>query len=358
MIPFLHPIPPSVERYQQHINRMHENGWFSNNGEFVKQFERDLQEYLQTNRQIIVVNNATMGLILAIKGLDIKGKILVPSFTFAATVGSVSWCNLDYGYVDIDRYWCMDSALVEKELQSGEYGAIMPVHTLGLPCNIKEYERLGKQYNVKVIFDAAAAIGATYNNRRVGNYGDIEVFSLHATKCLPVGEGGFLSIRDYEVAERVRQLKNFGFSQAREAEIDGTNAKMPEMMAAVGIEALKDLKQHMRNRYRYVKRYKELLEGVVEFQGVPPGCEHGYQILSALLDRSASEVAQEMVKREIQVRQYFSPPVHLHPAYKRDVTLPNTMDISKRVISLPLYSIMDEITIEVVCKNLRDILKR
>lgn len=357
-IPFLKPILPSVERYQQHINKMHENGWFSNNGEFVQQFERDLQEYLQTSREIVVVSSATLGLIIAIKGLEIKKKVLVPSFTFASTVGAIQWCGLEHEYIDIDDYWCMDPLLIEEKLQTGEYDAIIPVHALGVPCAIKEFEQLAQKYNVKLLFDSASGIGATYNNRRIGNFGDIEVFSLHATKCLPIGEGGFLSIRDYKVAQTIRQLKNFGFTNDRMAYMNGINAKMPEIEAAIGIEALKDVKQHMRNRQKYVKQYQELIGDIVEFQKVRPESEHGYQILGVIAPSDGNVVMQEMITRGIQVRQYYTPPVHLHPAYSRDVVLPNTMNVSKHIISLPLYSIMDDITIEIVCKNLREILMK
>jgi len=355
MIPFLKPVLPSVERYQSHINKMHENGWYSNNGEFVRQLERDLQEYLQTNREIILVNNATMGLILALKGLNLKGKVLVPSFTFAATIGAVSWCNLDYDYVDIEPdHWCMDPTKAEEKLQTGQYEAIMPVHAMGLPCDISKFEELARKYNVKLIFDAASAIGSYYNKRHVGNFGDIEVFSLHATKCLPIGEGGFLSVKDYEVAQRIRQLKNFGFAGDRTAHIDGTNAKMPEIEAAIGIEALKDLKQHMRNRHKYIEMYRQRLSEVVQFQKIRPGCEHGHQILSLLVGPLAGEIAKMMVERDIQVRQYYSPPMHQHPAYKRSDILPVTTNVSSSVISLPLYSMMDEITIDVVCNTLKE----
>jgi dTDP-4-amino-4,6-dideoxygalactose transaminase len=357
MIPFLKPVMPSAERYQEHINKMHETGWYSNNGEFVQRFERELQEYLQTNREVILVNNATLGLILAIKGLNIEKPILVPSFTFAATIGSVSWCSLEYDYVDIEpNYWCMDPVKAEEKLRTGRYGVIMPVHTLGLPCDIGAFEKLAKKYEVKLILDGAPAIGASYNNRRVGNFGDIEVFSLHATKCLPIGEGGFLTVKDFEVAQTIRQLKSFGFAGDRTAHLDGTNAKMPEILAAIGIEALKDLKQHMRNRYQYVDLYKKLLGDLVEFQGIRPGTKHGYQILSVLTKKEGGEVVAKLLEEGVQARQYYWPPIHMHPAYKRDVNLPITMDVANRVISLPLYSLMDEITIEVVCEKLRNIL--
>lgn len=354
MIPFLKPIFPSIERYYPHLVQIHADAWYSNGGQFVQRFEKDLQNYLQTDREIVLVSNATLGLMLAIKGLQITGKVLVPSFTFAATVAAIRWCNLEYEYIDISDTWCADPACVEEKLKSGEYGAIMPVHALGLPCDVKQFELLSQKYKVKLIFDAASAIGASYNGRPMGNFGDIEVFSLHATKCLPIGEGGFLSIKNSDVAQKVRQLKNFGFANGI-AEIEGLNAKLPEVAAAIGIEALKDLKQHMRNRRGYVQRYKDLLEGIVEFQKIPNGTEHGYQVLSAVVPSNGHKIVQEMAAKGIQIRQYFTPPLHKHPAYKQNIDLPKTTDISERVICLPLYSVMDEHTIDFICQTLKRI---
>lgn len=352
MIQFLKPILPSPERYRVHVQEIYANRWFSNNGQFVQRFERSLQKYLQTNREIVVVSNATSGLMLALKGLDIKGRVLVPSFTFAATIGAIQWCGLEYEYVDVDSHWCLDPEAVEQKLQTGEYGAIMPVHTFGLPCDVVAFEQLASKYSVKLVFDAAPAIGSMWGNQHIGSFGDIEVFSLHATKTLPVGEGGFLSIKDPEAAKRIRQLKNFGFNEERVSFLDGLNAKMPEILAAIGVEAIKDLEQHLHNRARYVAKYKALLNNFVEFQKERDNCRHGNQCLSVLVNEPDG-VVDQMSKQGIQIRRYFSPPIHLHPAYHRDISLPRTMEVSNRIINLPLYSVMDNCTIEIVCDNLK-----
>lgn len=354
-IPFLKPTLPSAERYHKHINAMHDHGWFSNNGPLVQRFERDLQEYLQTHREVIAVSNATIGLILALRALQTQGTVLIPSFTFAATAGAVQWAGLSCEYVDIDNTWCMDPANLEKCLKNKKYAAVMPVHTQGNPCNIKQIEDLCRQYSTPLIFDAASGIGASYNDQRIGNFGDMEVFSLHATKCLPVGEGGFIAVKDKQMANKIRQLQNFGFSSKRSAELDGTNAKMSELTAAVGIEALQDLKQHMRNRRKYAALYKKELKGVVDFQPECPNGEHGLQILSGTTCKPGEEVERLMAARGVQVRRYYSPPVHQHPAYAQQVSLPNTTKLASNVVSLPLYSIMDDNTIEYVCQSLKEI---
>lgn len=355
MIPFLKPILPSVERYQQSIYKMHENGWFSNDGPFIKQFEADLQRYLRTDRQIVGVNNATIGLMMALKSLNIRGCVLVPSFTFAATIGALEWCNLDYEYVDIDHSWNICPTQLQQKLSKNQYGAIIAVHTFGCPCDIRALESLACQHDVPLIFDAAPSIGALYHGQPVGNFGDAEIFSLHATKNLPIGEGGFIAFKDTIAADRAKQVQNFGFQQDRIAHTLGLNGKMPEIAAAIGIEALKDLDQHIRNRQHYVQRYKDQLDQLVEFQQVADSVTHSYQCLGILVP-DGEQAQQAMERRGIQVRRYFSDPMHTQPAHRRNVVLPKTEDIAKKIINLPLYSVMDESTIDTVCSNLKDIL--
>lgn len=332
---------------------MYRAGWFSNDGPLVQLFEQQLRDYLKTEREIVVVSNATIGLMLALKGLQVQGKVLVPSFTFAATIAAIDWCRLDWEFVDIDSYWSVDIDLIEEKLQSDKYGAIMPVHIFGAPCDVLRFQKLADKYKVKLIFDAAGAIGSSAYGKMIGNFGDIEVFSLHATKILPVGEGGFLSIKDKEVAERIRQLKNFGFIE-RVSQKVGLNGKMPEIMAAIGIEALKNLDQHLHNRGKYVKRYKTLLGNKVEYQKIQIQSIPNNQCFSVLVNQ-ADTVVEEMAIQGIQVRQYFSP-VHKHPAYKSDIDLPKTTRVAQNIINLPLYSIMDDEIIENVSKKLCEVI--
>lgn len=332
---------------------MYHTGWFSNNGPLVQLFEQHLRNYLKTEREIVAVSSATIGLMLALKGLQVQKKVLVPSFTFAATVAAIDWCKLDWEFVDIDPYWNMDLDLVEEKLQSGEYGAIMPVHIFGAPCDVLGLQKLADKYKVKLIFDAAGAVGSSMYGKMIGNFGDIEVFSLHATKVLPVGEGGFLSIKDKEVADRIRQLKNFGFIERVSQEI-GLNGKMPEVMAAIGIEALKNLDQHLYNRCKYVKKYQALLGTKVKYQKIQAQGVPNNQCLSILVD-NADAIVQKMSTYDIEVRQYFSP-VHKHPAYKRNIELPRTIEVAKNIINLPLYSIMDNNIIEKVSKTLCEVI--
>lgn len=355
MIPFIKPVLPSPERYYDKISQMYQSNWYSNGGPFVKQLEQELKTYLQTDRDVIVVSNATLGLILALKGLQITGKVLLPSFTFAATIAAAEWCSLDFEYIDIDKdTWCIDPDIVEQKLKQEKYGAIIPVHALGNPCDVERFEMLSKKYDVRIIFDAASAIGATYNSQQIGNFGDIEVFSLHATKCLPVGEGGVLSVKDIEVAKRIRTLINFGFDCGIVKQ-NGINAKMSEMMAIVGIEALKDLPQHMRNRREYIKKYRKQLKGAT-YQAVKIEAEHGLQIFNILCN-NAEEVVKRMSERDIQVRRYYSPPLHYHTAYKRPIILPVTECVASRIISLPLYSAMDDYIIKTVAESICEVIK-
>ena len=351
MIPFIKPILPSIKRCETKIQQIYEKRYFSNNGYFVKELEHGLQQFLKSQRDIVIVNNATIGLILALQALDIKKKVLVPSFTFIATIQAIEFCNLEYEFIDIDNYWTIDANIVENKIKTGEYDAIMAVNSLGNPCDIYKLEKLATDYNVKLIFDSASCISASYNNIPIGNFGDIEVFSLHATKCLPVGEGGFMSIKNKDIAKKIRRMKNFGFNEDRIAVDKGFNAKMPEILAIIGIEALKDLPQHIKNRQLYVGYYKDLLKNYVEFQKIRDNCQHGYQILSILVNDSELAI-KKMEDNGIQLKKYYNPSAHCHLTCKKDILLPMTDYVSNHVISLPLYSVMEYETINIICKNL------
>lgn len=208
MIHYIEPIFPPFDECIDHFKQIYDNKYFTNNGPFVQQLEESLKNYLKTDREIIIVNNATSGLFLATKVLLRKdgkkeGETLIPSFTFPATVGVAKWLEIKYRYIDIDiDTYCIDESLIEKEISNNcNIESIMAVNCFGNVCNVDNIEKISRKYDIKVIYDSAPALGSEYKNKKVGNFGDIEVFSLHATKILPIGEGGFLSVRDKNIAE-------------------------------------------------------------------------------------------------------------------------------------------------------------
>jgi len=341
-------IMPSVDSYLNDIKEIETNYRFTNNGFYVQKFEEELKKYLETDREVIVTSSGTTALQLAIKSLDLK-KVLVPSFTFVATINALELCNVEYDYVDIDvETWCIDVNEVIAKLSSGNYDAILPVNVFGNLCNIDALEVIANKYNVKLLFDSAGCMGGEYKGKKVGNFGDIEIFSLHATKSLPVGEGGFLSVKSKEVADKIRLIKNFGLDSNNEAVVKGLNGKMPEILACIGIKGLENLDNYVLNRKKYVEYYKNNLNlKFQKFVGDPT-----LQILGVLID-DKKEFIDYMVSHNIEIREYFMP-VHLQKAYKRDIYLKNTEDIYKKIINIPLHSEMSLEMITFVCDKINE----
>lgn len=364
MIRYIKPTFPPLDECVDHFNQIYNNGHFTNNGPFVQRLERLLGNYLGTDRNIIMVNNATSGLLLAIKALSLEGKeILVPSFTFPATVGVIKWVGAKYRYIDIniDTY-CIDESLIEDELSNNDnIEAIMAVNCFGNVCNINEIKKIARNYDVKIIYDSAPALGSEINNKKIGNFGDIEVFSLHATKILPIGEGGFLSVKDKEIARKLREMKNFGFDDQKNIISDGLNFKLSEFHAVLGIIGLKHLGTYVSNRRKYVKIYQEGLKDIehIKFQKTN-NCESSYQGLTIRVDNlHRDKLFDYLTINEIECKKYFDVPLHKTSVYRAEgmldkESLINTEKLSSQVLSLPLYSVMDDTLIYHITNKIKE----
>lgn len=360
MIKFIEPIFPPLDECTDSFRQIYSNGHFTNEGPFVQQLEMLLKRYIDTDRDIIMVNSATSGLLMAIKTFGLEGKeILVPSFTFPATIGTIKWAMAKYRYIDIniDTY-CIDESLIEDELKENDnIEAIMAVNCFGNVCNIKKIEKMVRDYDIKIIYDSAPALGSEIYDKKVGNFGDIEVFSLHATKILPTGEGGFLSVKDRDTSQKLRKMKNFGYDKQKTIVTDGLNFKMPEFSAIFGIVGLKYLDTYISNRRKYVKMYQDKLEDIkyIKFQDTDH-CKSSYQGITVRVDSiHRDKLFSHLINSGIECKKYFDMPLHKTSVYmSRKEFLPNTEKLSSQILSLPLYSIMDETLIDCVTDKIRD----
>lgn len=345
---------------------MFDTAMLSNNARFVNEFEAKMCERLEA-RNCVAMCNGTLTLVLALRSMKLKGKVIVPSFTFCATVHAVVWAGLEPVFADIDPHtFNITPATVEAVLSPG-VSAIMPVHVFGSPCDITGLESLAKMHGLKLIFDSAQALGSTYEGRPLGSFGDLESFSVHATKILPTGEGGLITTNNDELAESLRCARNFGFSQEHDCSQPGLNAKMAEFPAAMGIEGLKILDRALANRRRLAKCYRERLSHIpgLSFQSISTQGETNWQNFAVLVDEAAFGLSREHLSTALKAenifgREYFYLPVHRMSAYAnlhsvRLGKLPVTDWVSDRVLCLPLYSDMSQRTIEKVCGTIQDI---
>ncbi|MBV9268734.1 MAG: aminotransferase class I/II-fold pyridoxal phosphate-dependent enzyme, partial [Acidobacteriaceae bacterium] len=239
----LHVGRPNIgdrERLLARINDMLDRRWLSNNGPFVNEFEEKLKSYLGV-RHCIPMCNGTVALEIAIRALGLKGEVIVPSFTFIATAHALQWQEITPVFCDLDpRTHTIDPAQVQRLITPRTTG-IIGVHVWGKVCDVESLCEIARRRKLALMFDASHALGCSWRGTMVGNFGSAEVFSFHATKFLNTFEGGAIATNDDELAAKIRLMKNFGFRGYDNVEYIGTNGKMTEISAAMGLTGLESL---------------------------------------------------------------------------------------------------------------------
>jgi len=228
------------ERLLQRINDLLDRRWLTNNGPCVQEFEQRIADLLGV-KHCIVMCNGTVALEIAIRATGLSGEVIIPSFTFIATAHALQWQEITPVFCDIHpRTHNIDPSRVEEMITSRTTG-IIGVHLWGKPCNVEALTEIAKKHNLKLLFDAAHAFSCTYNGRFIGQFGDAEIFSFHGTKFFNTFEGGAVVTNDDELAGKIRLMRNFGFAGYDKVIYIGTNGKMCEVSAAMGLTGLESL---------------------------------------------------------------------------------------------------------------------
>jgi len=349
MIPITKPTLSQFKKYAPKFRRIIESGIITN-GPNVKKFEEEVGKYVGS-KYCVAVSSCTSGLILVLKGLNLKGEVILPSFTFSASGHVVLWNNLIPIFADIkeDTYE-IDSASIEK-LITPKTSAILATHIFGNPCNVPILKKIAKKHHLKLIFDAAHALGSKKGNKKVGVFGDAEVFSCSPTKLLTTGEGGLIVTNNKELADFCRIGRNYGDDGSYDTKFNGLNARMSEFHAVVGLESLKNLDWAVKSRNEIAKYYKAGLAEIdpdLVFQKIMPGNVSTYKDFSVLIDPKKSgyhrdELDKFLSAKNIITKKYFYPPLHQQQTYLKancrcDKDLSVTNMVSGNVLSLPLFS--------------------
>ena len=346
------------------ISAMLDNKWFTNNGPFVQEFEKRLQDFLGV-KHVIAMCNATIALEIVTRALGFKGEVIVPSFTFVATAHALQWQEITPVFCDIDpKNHTLAPDKVEALITPRTTG-IIGVHTWGTACDVEALERIAAQYGLRLVFDAAHAFACGYGGRMIGGFGKAEVFSFHATKFFNTFEGGAVATNDDALAAKVRLMKNFGFSGYDNVIYIGTNGKMTEVSAVMGLTGLDSLDTFIaRNRQNYLA-YKRALSGIpgLRFVEFDEREKRNYQYVIAEIDpESAGLTRDELVailhQENVLVRKYFYPACHRMEPYRSyfphaGLLLPETDSLAKRVLSFPTGMAVDEADIGRVCDLVR-----
>lgn len=342
-------------RFLEMFEGILEKKWLTNDGEWVRRFEAEVRDYLGV-KHCIAVANGTLGLEIAARALfPAPGDIIVPSFTFAATPHALAWQRYRPVFADIKpRTHVLDPVDVEIKITEHTVG-ILGVHTWGTPCEIEVLTKIAKRYRLSLFFDAAHAFGCAHRDRSIGNFGTCEVFSFHATKFFNTAEGGAVTTNDDRLAQKLRELRNFGFVEDGSHRTTGVgiNAKMSEFHAAVGLGNLSELQLFIdRNRANYQRYWYNLEHSSARM--TPQLCHSNFQyVVIELLgeELSADDLVKVLQAENVLARRYFSPPCHrMLPYDQEDYYLPVTELVSDRVIVLPTGMAVEEEVIDKICQ--------
>ena len=346
------------------INSLLDRRWLTNNGPFVQEFEQCVAHMVGV-KHCIAMCNGTVGLEIAIRALSLSGEVIVPSFTFVATAHALQWQEITPVFCDIDpQTYNLDPSSLEKMITPRTTG-IIGVHLFGRPCDVEALAEIAGQHKLRLLYDAAHAFGCSHKGRMIGSFGDAEVFSFHATKFLNSFEGGAVVTNDDELAAKIRLMKNFGFAGYDNVIYIGTNGKMTEVCAAMGLTSLESLDQFIDVNHLNYKCYKQQLNGIPGISLIEYGQgEHcNYQYVVIELDESVTHVSRDQMiqilhAENILARRYFYPGCHRMEPYRSyfphaGLLLPETEKVLGRVLSLPTGTAVGSEAITYICQIIR-----
>ena len=346
------PTLAPLNEVDEYMKKIWASGVMTHNGPLVQQFERDFSSWAGLPH-LVACCNGTLAIQLAIRALNLPkgGEIITTPFTFIATISSILYEGYKPVFVDIDPETLnMDPKNIEAAITPNTV-AILPVHVFGNPCDTEAIEAIAKKHNLKVIFDAAHAVGVNYRGKCVFEYGDVSATSFHATKLLNTSEGGGIFAADAEVDTRLRELRFFGYNAAKDVARIGTNAKMTEVNAAIGLANLKYMDAILADRktkYNLYKKILSLAKGVA-FQKIDPSCNCSYFPLILQSEERLLKVDAALKAINVFARRYFYPSVNTYRTIcPNAAACPKSEDIANRILCLPLYYALAEETVTTI----------
>jgi dTDP-4-amino-4,6-dideoxygalactose transaminase len=330
------------------LGRVLRSRWLTNDGETVRRLEDSLRLRLGVGFCASVCN-ATVGLLVGLRALELDGEVITTPFTFPATVHAIEWAGLTPVFCDIDPYTFTLDAARAADLVGPRTAGLLPVHVYGNPCDVRAIANLARKRGLAVLYDAAHAFAVHGAGAPIGSWGDLSVFSFHATKLFHSAEGGALTAATDRLRDRVRSLRNFGIVDEETVRGVGINGKMSELHAAVGVAVLDVVDEEIRQRALLASRYRERFDGVegLDFQRLAPETvpNHAYQVVAidgARFGLGRDGVHAALRAENIISRRYFHPLCSDNDAYRHlpsaaPERLPNARRVAARVLCLPLH---------------------
>jgi dTDP-4-amino-4,6-dideoxy-D-glucose transaminase len=352
------PILPPIEECMPLIRQIWNSKQLTNNGPLVQELEKSLGNYLGV-KNVSLVNNATTGLMIAMKALGFRGEIITTPFSFIATAHAIDWIGYKSVFADTDKvYGNLDPAMVEKVINE-KTGGILASHNFGFPAEIEKLAEIARRHDLPLVFDGAPAIGVEYKGKSITTYGEACVLSFHATKVFTTLEGGAIVSKTKEIKAKIDQLRNFNIRNEDEIGGPGINGKMNELQAAIGLAGIKYIEQTIQTRKERYQSYHKALSGLTNivipelkkdwkynFSYFPIFFNEGYEIRETIFS--------ELKSNNIHCRKYWYPLINKQPYYlSKDNDVQNAQELSESVIALPMGNDVRQSSIDFISKIIR-----
>ena len=366
MINVTKPDLPPLDEYVELLRRVWSSRWLTNDGELVRLLKAAIEDYLGV-RNLVLMCNGTLALQIALKALDSKGEVITTPFTFAATTNAVMWEGSTPIFADIDpETFNIDPGHVERRITRRTI-AILATHVYGNPCDVKSLAEIASKHGLTLLYDAAHAFAVQYENQSVMNYGDMSTLSFHATKVFNSIEGGGIVVRDEHLSEKLRLLRDHGVKSEEQIVLVGTNAKMNEFQAAMGLCNLRNLDARIRSRKAICDMYRKGLDHAdVTFQRLVAS-KYNYIYMPACFRsrEQRDEVYSELLKNQVKARKYFFPLTTDFDYFRQEGQAPSQQwdlaharDIANRILCLPLYSDLDLSVVQDIIRIVQGVIAR
>jgi len=353
------PFLPPLEEFCNGLKEIWDNHWLTNDGPILQRFCRQLSNYFETDN-VCLFNNGTLALQIGLEGMGIVGEVITTPFTFVATTHALFWNKIRPVFVDIEPdYYTLDPEKVEAAITPWTT-AILAVHVFGHPCNVHALADIARRYNLRLIYDAAHAFGVRVGNKSLAHFGDMSMFSFHATKLYHSLEGGMLTFQDSGLKSILDYLKNFGFKNEVEVVMPGTNAKMNEMQALMGSMILGYLDKLIEKRRKITEIYRERLNdisGIKLLPSLPADVKYNHAYMPIEVNEkefgiSRDKLYEELKKYNIYTRRYFYPLICDYSCY-RSVSIKDPLTVARKVASriliLPIYCDLSLDDVQQIC---------
>jgi dTDP-4-amino-4,6-dideoxygalactose transaminase len=351
MIPVTKSFLPPFEEYTYQLQRAFDNEWLTNRGQLIRELEDKLKDYLEIDN-ILITNNGTIPLQIALKLLGNQGEIITTPFSYIATTAAIVWENCTPIFVDINpNNLTIDVSKIEAAITS-KTTCILATHVFGNPCDIEQIQRIAEKHNLKVIYDAAHCFGVQYKGKSIFEFGDISTCSFHATKLFHTGEGGAVFCKDSELFHKIYYSHNFGHNGPLEFYGLGINGKISELHAAMGLAVFPHLNEIISERKNVTQLYDELIDFVkvskmeIRLETI---WNHSYYPIIFKSEEDLLQTLEKLNNKNIFPRRYFYPSLNTIE-YTKGKVMPISEHVAARILCLPLFVGLNKCDVELISK--------